>query len=234
MAVSMSAALATPLCRASTAPLTSMATVRVTTRPGASSITYTVRPAACRSPVASSTAPAARPSDAAIAMPSAVASSRVRSTTTAGRPSAVVEAPLGDQPGDPVPDRGDRPAGGAFGGVVHDDRMAGHGGNLRDPGAHGAGPDHGDRRGLRDPADLGHSGTTGSGGGSGSPCMITAACARNSTRRILPVDVVGYSVTNTIRRGRLKDGSPARQNAISASSSPIAPGLSRTKATGFS
>ena len=64
--------------------------------------------------------------------------------------------------------------------------------------------------------------------------MITAACARSSTRRILPVDVVGYSVTKTIRRGRLKDGRPARQNAISASSSPIAPGLSRTKATGFS
>src|SRR5882762_536745 len=93
MAVSMSAALATPLYRASTTPFTSMATVRVTTRPGASSITYTVRPAACSSPVASFTAPGAQPSDAAIAMPSAVASSRVRSTTTAGRPSAVAGLP---------------------------------------------------------------------------------------------------------------------------------------------
>src|SRR5689334_1672023 len=58
MAVSMSAALATPWLRASTAPFTSMATVRVTTRPGASSIGYTVRPAAWSSPVASSTAAA--------------------------------------------------------------------------------------------------------------------------------------------------------------------------------
>src|SRR5689334_14467664 len=61
-----------------------------------------------------------------------------------------------------------------------------------------------------------------------------AACARSSTRRILPVAVVGYSVTNTIRRGRLNDGRPSRQNPISVSSSAVPPGLSCTKATGFS
>src|SRR6185503_7830396 len=69
MAVSMSAALATPWFLASTAPLTSMATVRVTTRPGASSTTYTASPAACSSPVASATASAGAPSDAALPGP---------------------------------------------------------------------------------------------------------------------------------------------------------------------
>ena len=44
----------------------------------------------------------------------------------------------------------DRPPGDALGSVVHDDRMAGHRGDLRDPGPHGAGPDDGDGRGPAD------------------------------------------------------------------------------------
>ncbi len=111
------------------------------------------------------------------------------------QPQAVriaVEAAPGDQPRDPALHRGDRPAGGALHGVVHRDRVAGHGGDLDDAGAHGPGPDDRDRGG---PADPGH--------GTGSPRRINVACARRSTRRILPVAVVGYSVTNTIRRGRL-------------------------------
>jgi hypothetical protein len=53
--------------------------------------------------------------------------------------------------------------------------------------------------------------------------MITAAWVRSSTRRILPVAVVGYSVTKTIRRGRLKDGKyPAEldQRVLVAGSRP--------------
>ena len=133
--------------------------------------------------------------------PSSPAASRRRST---GPPAC-----RSDKPGNPVADRGDRPPGDAIDGVVQDDRVAGHRRDLRDAGAHGAGP-------TTATARLGRS--------RDRPCMITAACARSSTRRILPVAVVGYSVTNTIRRGRLKDGRPARQNSISASSSPIAPG----------
>src|SRR5262249_56622996 len=127
-------------------------------------------------------------------------------------------------------ERVDSPPGDAVGGGVHDGRMRGHGRDLRDAGAHGAGCGYRDGRG---PADAGHrhSGTAGAGGGSGSACMMTAAWARSSTRRILPVEVVGYSVTNTIRRGRLNDGRPVPPNPISGSSSAAPPGVSCTDAT---
>ena len=77
------------------------------------------------------------------------------------------------EPGDPVADRGARPRGGALGGVVHDDRMARHAATCAMPAPDGAGPDHGDRRGPLDHDT--------------ALCMITAAFARSSTRRILPV-----------------------------------------------
>src|SRR5580704_7707309 len=63
---------------------------------------------------------------------------------------------------------------------------------------------------------------------------MTAARSRSLTRRILPVAVVGYPVTITIRRGRLNEGRPSLQNSIRACSSARAPGLSWTKAMGFS
>src|SRR5579875_2883601 len=87
MAASMSAAPATPRARASTATLTSMATVRVTISPGVSSMTWTASPAACRRPTASARAAGGQPSEAATATAVAAASSRVRSTTTTGAPS---------------------------------------------------------------------------------------------------------------------------------------------------
>ena len=60
-----------------------------------------------------------------------------------------------------------------------------------------------------DPLAVGAAAGTGrhAGVGSGSAgfgaCSAVAAWARNSTRRTLPVAVVGYSVTKITRRGRL-------------------------------
>ena len=61
-----------------------------------------------------------------------------------------------------------------------------------------------------------------------------AAIRRSSTRRILPVAVVGYPPTNTTLRGRLNDGSAWRQNSISSSSVAVRAGSRITYATGFS
>ena len=55
-----------------------------------------------------------------------------------------------------------------------------------------------------------------------------AAIARSSTRRILPVAVVGKVSVKTTARGRLNYGSPARQCSISWASVTAAPGASTT------
>lgn len=60
------------------------------------------------------------------------------------------------------------------------------------------------------------------------PVRTVLACSRNSTRRILPVAVVGYESTKITRRGRLYDGSAARQNSINSSSVTRCPATSRT------
>jgi hypothetical protein len=45
-----------------------------------------------------------------------------------------------------------------------------------------------------------------------------AAKSRSSTRRTLPVAVVGKASVNTTLRGRLTDGSPWQQNSVSSAS----------------
>ena len=61
-----------------------------------------------------------------------------------------------------------------------------------------------------------------------------AARLRSSTRRILPVAVVGKPSVNKTARGRLNDGSPSRQCSISSASVTIPPAVRTTYATGFS
>ena len=69
-----------------------MATVRVTIRPGTSSITNTSRRAAWNRPMASARAAGGQPSEGAIAMAVAVAGSSIRSTTITGRSKAADSA----------------------------------------------------------------------------------------------------------------------------------------------
>src|SRR4029079_1907663 len=87
------------------------------------------------------------------------------------------------------------------------------------------------RPALRTAAGRGADDRRGVGGAATDRHLIrhrSCASARSRYRWILPVAVLGSSVTVTTLRGRLNDARPARQNAMMSASSTVAPGIVTT------